>query len=306
MNCQPLFDCHTHPDLFSIKEWRRLIVAAQLKGVQGCIAAGVWWDRLEPLLSNYREWIVAKCARSEDFHAFFQADSAYPVLASVGLHPMEVAKRWRQADGCFDAIRASADCQSMREVALRFRTFMWAVGETGFDLASDSCEAWESKEELLRAQTYAFQSCAALAHELELPLIVHSRSAWAHTKNQLTKVVKSNSLRFMIHCFPGSGADAKWLAQQGGFASFGGVLTWRKARRMREALVKIPSDCVLFETDAPDLAPELQGGYRPSRNEPQFLELVFRDAAILKGCSESQLATMNMSNLMRFLGLSSF
>jgi TatD family hydrolase len=299
----PLFDCHTHPDLFPIEEWPKLLRAAQLKGVHGCIAAGVWWDRLEPFLSDFREWVAERTESAEHFRSLFLADSAFPVLTSIGLHPMEVAKRWRDSGGRFDVALANNECRKMCETAYRFRSFLWAVGETGFDLAESSLEGWMSKDELLSAQMHAFRCCSELAHELSLPLIVHSRSAWGLTKKQLENAVSAMSLRFMIHCFPGSSEDAQWLAQWRGFASFGGVLTWSKARRMQEAFKKISYDCLLFETDAPDLAPEFPDGHRPSRNEPQNLELVLRRAAAMKGCSESQLVAFNFNNLICFLGI---
>jgi TatD DNase family protein len=277
--------------------------AARLKGVQGCVAAGVWWDRLEPLLSNYREWIVEKTASAEFFRSLFLAESAFPILASIGLHPMEVAHRWRNTNGQFDITQANADCSAIRATAKKYRDRIWALGETGFDFAAESIEGWINKDELIRAQSYAFHCCSELAHELSLPLIVHSRSAWGYTKNQIEKVVDSKSVRFMIHCFPGSSEDAQWILQRNGFASFGGVLTWPKAKRMKEALIKMPNECLLFETDAPDLAPELENGYRPNRNEPQLLKAIIGRGAEMKGCSESFLANLNMNNIERLLGM---
>lgn len=303
MNIHPMFDCHAHPELFGREDWSQLVRAAQKKGIQGCISAGVWWDSFAQFVSEFDVWVAEKTTDADKINALFAASDSFPVFASIGLHPIEVSARWRNAAGRFDLKSAESDCNSLRRLALAQSKYVWAIGETGFDLATDSMRGWNDKQELLRAQQYAFHCCCELAKELSVPLIIHSRSAWGHTREQLQKLTGATPLTFMIHCFPGSGEDARWLKNMGGFASFGGVLTWTRAKRMQEAVKQISNECLLFETDAPDLIPEFLDGRLRTRNEPQYLKDVIFRAAELKQCSHEFLAELNFKNVMRFLSV---
>lgn len=303
MKTAPLFDCHAHPELFGIEEWELVVQAAVARGVQGCLSAGIWWDRFEAFLSSHRRWIVERIVAREKFCALFHPKDSFPILSSLGLHPQEIALRWRDAGGQFNLPQAESDCVALKRIALAHSDFVWAIGETGFDLAAETLVGWSGKEELLAAQQYAFQKCVEIAQELSVPLIIHSRSAWGHTREQLQNFKQMRSQPFMIHCYPGSRDDTHWLHQLGGFASFGGVLTWARAKRMQEALTSLPESCLLFETDSPDLPVEFADGLRAQRSEPHHLKDVFLKAELLRQVPIQSLADVNFRNLMSLMSI---
>lgn len=300
----PLIDAHCHPEAYSPEDWSTVEQSALNAHVHGCLAAAIWWDSFTKLHRRFSSALLARVKSKETFISEFQSPSSFRILASIGLHPMEVARHWRNPSGFFDSSRAEQDIAFLRQIARSQRSFIWAVGETGFDASKECLLGWSSKAELLVAQDFAFLASVELAVELEVPLIIHSRAAWGHTLSRIREAKTSGLGKFMIHCYPGPASDLKELARLEGLASFGGVITWNQARRMREALVAASTDVFLVETDAPDLAPHLPHSSAPIRNEPQYLAEIVRVAAELRKETPENIAKMNLENLMRFFSLS--
>ena len=71
-----------------------------------------------------------------------------------------------------------------------------------------------------------------------------------------------------MHCFSGDAAFAEAVTQRGWFCSFAGVVTFKNAGSLREALAVVPRDRILVETDAPFLAP------MPYRGKPNASYLI--------------------------------
>ncbi len=298
-----LFDTHAHTDAFDAVAWREVCARALSRGVRGNLSAGVWPAQTVALLKNFPDFVVPRVARCIDFLELLNSPDRYIVLPTLGLHPMEIATRWRTPDGLFDSMRAQEDVEQFCVLARKHRDVFWALGETGFDASALVRADWTHKDELLKAQHFAFDHCVKMAFELNLPIILHSRSAWQHTVEALNSVLKTGPLKFMIHCYGGPAGDLKWLAEKGGFASFGGVASWPDARKVQKALAECPESSLLFETDSPDLSPQLPDGQRPAPNEPQYLIEVVRVASRLRDQSFDELVNLNARNFFRFLGL---
>jgi TatD family hydrolase len=297
----PLIDAHCHPDAFSSEEWVAVAQAALRAGVGGCIAAGVWWDDLERLLNTHSSETLPRVPRSEDFSELFGEQIGFRVMPCLGLHPMEIARRWKRAGGSFDPDAAERDAQSFVQTARTQCEYIWAIGETGFDASRECLSGWQSKEQLLEAQDYAFKVCVAIAVELNLPLVLHSRSAWGHTLKRLEQAKAEGLGNFMVHCYPGPGSDLVHLERMGGFASFGGVMSWPNAKRMKEAVRQASPGVYLLETDAPDLGPVLATGDRIVRNEPKYLRSIVGMAAEIRGQSDEEIVRASFANLKRYL-----
>lgn len=302
-NVTIFFDTHAHTDSFSANDWPEVASRAWHKGVRGNLSAGVWWDQCESLVERFSDWILPRCHDASDFKKVIVAAEKYCVLPCLGLHPMEVAERWRTLDGFFNRDLAESDAAELRRVANEQRHILWAMGETGFDAAKNVVSGWADRHELFRAQDFAFRACVELAIEMKLPLIIHSRSAWQKTKEAVTEARSRGLKNFMIHCYSGPANDLHWIAKSGGFASFGGVVTWPSASKVQQAVVMCPSESLLFETDSPDLAPVASDGSRPPRNEPQYLISVVQKVSALRGQSVGSLVEINFSNFSRFLFL---
>ena len=127
-----------------------------------------------------------------------------------------------------------------------------AIGEAGLD-GHHGVETLREQRALLDAQL-------ALASELGLAVVIHSRAATAETAAALAPFPGT----VILHCF--SEPDLLEPAlERGYFVSFAGNVTYPKAQALRDAATRVPIDRILAETDSPYLAPQ---PVRGQRNEP--------------------------------------
>lgn len=162
-----------------------------------------------------------------------------------------------------------------------------AVGETGFDLYR--------KPETEAAQAELFRAHIELARKSGLPLVIHDRNAHEQTF-KLLEEEDAWALGGVFHCFSGSASLASYVIGKGFLVSVPGVVTYRNARQLREAVNRCPLDALLVETDAPFLAPV---PHRGKRNEPSFLTNTIAEIAAIKGCSPDEVADAATSNFLR-------
>ena len=133
-----------------------------------------------------------------------------------------------------------------------------AIGECGLDYYYD-----HSPRELQRA---AFAAQIQLAHERHLPLIVHTRDAWADTFDVFA--AEGVPERTIFHCFTGGPEEARTCLDLGAFLSFSGIVTFKTATDLQDAARLCPADRMLAETDSPYLAPV---PHRGKTNQPAFV-----------------------------------
>ena len=74
--------------------------------------------------------------------------------------------------------------------------------------------------------------------------------------------------RVVFHCFSGGIELARICVEQGWFTSFAGPVTFKANDHLREALLEVPDELLLVETDAPFLAP------LPHRGRPNASYLI--------------------------------
>jgi len=136
------------------------------------------------------------------------------------------------------------------------------------------------------------------ARERSLPVVVHIRDAF----EEAFEIMAQIPLRAggVLHCFTGGPAEAERALSLGYHLSFSGVLTFKKAEALREALLLVPDDRLLVETDAPFLAPTPRRG---RRNEPAYVVHTARKMAELKGLSYEALARLTCENTRRLFQL---
>jgi len=149
-----------------------------------------------------------------------------------------------------------------------------AVGEAGLDYHYGA----ETKD----AQRRLFEAQLGLAHELGLPVVVHTRSANADTES----ILRSHEGTVVMHCFSEPGLLAAGL-ERGWYFSFAGNVTYPKAAELREAAAAVPVDRILAETDSPYLSPQPLRG-RP--NEPAHVVHTVAALAAARGEDAGELA----------------
>jgi TatD DNase family protein len=168
------------------------------------------------------------------------------VLATVGLHPHDASTGTGSLEGVLDAPGAEQ---------------VVAIGECGLDYYYE-----HSPRE---AQRSALRDQLALAKDRDLAVVLHVRDAFDDLFEILDEVGVPE--RVILHCFSGTPSDARRCVDAGMFVSISGIVTFKNADPIRDALSEVPLDRLLVETDSPFLAPEPHRG-RP--NEPAFVPLV--------------------------------
>jgi len=198
---------------------------------------------------------------------------AFPeVWASVGLHP-------------HDASRLAGEWDGLVELAGAERVV--GIGEAGFDLYYRHSEP--------DAQEAAFRAQIALAHERGLPLIIHSRDAWAETFAALRS--EGVPTRTVFHCFTGGPGEAERALGLGCWLSYSGIVSFKTADDLRAAAAATPADRLLVETDSPFLAPV---PHRGKANEPAFLPAVGAALAAARGEPVETVAEVTRANALAF------
>jgi TatD family hydrolase len=307
-----MLDAHFHPNYLPRERLGPLLLEARGRGVLGGLWAGVGLDDTREGL----EWRhnTALCAanqlhfarRGEFTPAHLSTDSS-TLFLSHGLHPWYLHRHWIREDGTLNDARMLHDMERFTRLLEENEDWIWAIGETGFDLAPGLLRSPEAarlgKDRLRELQARTFDFSLEMAERFGLPVIVHSRDHWRGTMERLERHAAGFGGRVMVHCYGGSAEELPALARLGAFASFGGVATWKKSVRTARAATLCPDEMFLLETDAPDLPPEYPDGRRPGQNSPAELAYICERIAQLRGCSTESLARLSDTNLFRFLGL---
>lgn len=122
-----------------------------------------------------------------------------------------------------------------------------AVGETGLDYFRTGPAGREAQKESFRVHL-------EMARTHNLPLQIHDREAHADTLEILADAAWKDQV-IVFHCYSGDAEMAQVLAKNGWYASFAGPLNYPANQDLRDALLALPPELVMVETDAPYLTP---------------------------------------------------
>jgi TatD DNase family protein len=166
-----------------------------------------------------------------------------------------------------------------------------AIGEIGLDYHYD----FSPRE----AQRRVFREQIALARDLKLPIVVHTREAWDDTF-EILREERAQEIGGVFHCFSGGKEEARRGLDLGFFLSFAGPVTFKNAPSLVEAAIYAPLERILCETDSPFLTPH---PFRGRRNEPARVVLVAGRIAALKGLAPEAVGEATTHNLDKVLRL---
>lgn len=217
----------------------------------------------------------------ENMRTVTEQAAHYPrMYAAVGIHPTD-------GQGYADPAGAVAELERfLGDRASRAARKIVALGEIGLDYHYPDTDK-EKQAELFERQLQ-------LAEELDLPVVIHDRDAHG---DSFAAVLRHPRVRGVFHSYSGSAELARELVRRGWYLSFSGVVTFRNAPRVREAVAAVPVDRLLIETDCPYLAPE---PHRGELNHSGYLFLTAAAVAAVKGMDANALicaATENASRL---------
>ena len=209
------------------------------------------------------------CSQASSLAAVELAKRYDYLYAAVGSHPDAADEVNEAALECYRSL-----CQENSKVK--------AIGEIGLDY---------HYEDIPRdIQQRAFRAQMELAREEKLPVIVHEREAH---EDGMNIVAEFPEVTGVFHCYSGSLEMAKWLIDRGWYIGFGGVLTFKNARKALEVAANIPLERIVLETDCPYMAPE---PFRGKRNDPGKLYRVAEKLAQLRGLTAEEVQAVTLEN----------
>lgn len=238
-------------------------------------------DRGE-LLAHMRErgieYIVNVGASIASIAKTLELTEQYPfVYGAAGVHPSETAEL------------TFKDMEWIREIAGREKIV--AIGEIGLDYY------WPEPDREIQKKWFKEQ--LNLAEEMGLPVIIHSRDAAADTL-EILKERNIHKTKGVIHCFSYTWEIAREYLNMDYYFGIGGVLTFKNAKKLKEAVIHIPIEKILLETDCPYLAPE---PYRGERNQSEYIFYVAEQLAELKNLSREEVLEITGRNAKIFYGI---
>ena len=236
----------------------------------------------EALLSSFAEHgigtVINIGASMSGSEATVKLTEQYPFLyGAVGVHPSEVEEL---DEDSFERLRTL--CGHKKVVA---------VGETGLD--------YHYPEPAVALQKEWFARQLTLAGEVNLPVIIHSREAAKDTLD-IMQALRAGEIGGVVHCFSYAKEMAREYLNMDFYFGIGGVITFKNAKKLKEAVEYIPIDKILLETDSPYLSPE---PHRGERNSSLNLPYVAKEIAAIKGLSYEEVVERTEENARRLFGL---
>ncbi len=208
---------------------------------------------------------VKACENAENFDGVYFA---------AGIHPSEAS---RLKDGDLNKVGG-----------LLTREKCVALGEIGLDYHYEGYNKADQQK--------LFCEQIELAHNADLPIVIHSRDA----SNDVFSILKENQnlLKngFLMHCYSESKEMAERYLSLGAYFAFGGVITFKNSKK-DEIVRAIPLDRIMAETDCPYMSPE---PFRGSLNCPQNVVLVYKKLAEIYGVEGEFLEEKIEGNFKRF------
>jgi TatD DNase family protein len=240
-------------------------------------------ENLEEVLDRSRaqgvkEWITIGTDLAHSQAAVALAQRIEGLRAVVGLHPHDAK---HLTDDYMQQLRALA---GQAEVV--------AIGETGLDYHYE----FSSRT----AQIEAFERHLALAAEMKLPVVIHTREAYDDTLDVLDGF-RDRLDRVVLHCFSGNAEEASRALDRGFTLSFTGVVTFKSADEIRAAARIVPLERLMVETDCPYMSPVPMRKQRI--NEPALLVHTARFLAELREMDPIEFAQRTTENARRFFKL---
>jgi TatD DNase family protein len=239
-----LIDSHCHlDDFFKQNTLEALLKRARDHGVIRLINVGTSAD----------DWSIHQTVSGRYSEIFY----------TVGLHPSCVEKNYEtQLEKIQTFFQALTPPVALGEIGLDYHHLLRNEG---------------SSVQLKKYQQNAFEVQLSIARELKCPVVIHSRNAF----EDCVAMIDDSGVNWgqiVFHCFSYGISQMKILLDKGAKASFTGIITYKNAIEVQEALIYQGIERLMLETDAPFLTPV---PHRGKTNEPAFVSYIAEKAAQL-------------------------
>jgi TatD DNase family protein len=254
-----MFDTHAHIHDPAFDEDREAMLARARE-------AGV--DRIMTIGTD-----IADSRRAQD------AATRYALDYAIGIHPHEAQTAPDDIASAFDAIVRESD------------RLPRAIGEMGLDFYYDHSPRDAQKRVLVDQLRFA--------RERNLAAVFHQRDAF----DDFVSILRAEGaapLLGVVHCFTGNTEQARTLVEEFGLKlGIGGVLTFKSAQSLRDAVRTVGLEHLILETDCPYLAPV---PHRGKRNEPAFVAETASYVATLLETSVAEVVAQTNANAQALFG----
>jgi len=159
------------------------------------------------------------------------------------------------------------------------------VGETGLDFYYNNSDK--------KSQIKSFKNHIEASMDLNIPLIVHSRSAEKDTYEILKHYNQKKNLKILMHCYTGSSDFAKKMMSLNAYFSASGIITFKNSFELQLTFKEIPLNRLLIETDSPFLAPVPMRG---RKNEPSYIKYTLEKLSNIKNIEKAKLDKITTNN----------
>ncbi len=164
-----------------------------------------------------------------------------------------------------------------------------AIGEIGLD--------YHHNPENAELQKEVFITQLEIAAAQKLPVMIHDRDA----HDDVLEILKKYEVKKgVMHCFSGDAKFAKKCVEMGLLIGIGGVVTFKNAKELKNAVKEVPLTSIVLETDAPYLAPH---PFRGEENSPKYLNFIAKEIANLKDTSLEEVEDVTTQNALKFFNL---
>ena len=234
---------------------------------------------IERAHNNNVKYLLSISTTNESYLRILEIVDKYKnVYGTYGIHPHET-KDYKDL----------SDKDIIKKINLNKKII--GIGETGLDFYYDYSDRSTQKK--------VFIEHIKAAQTLNLPLIVHTRSAEEDTYQILKSEKKNKDFKVLIHCFTGSELFAHKLVDLGCYISASGVVTFKKSEKLANTFLSLPNDKILVETDSPYLSPE---PLRGKPNEPSHIIHTVNFLSKIKNINPDEFAKITTSNFFKLFG----
>lgn len=249
----PIIETHCHLDYLKQDSLDAIIAKSKSYGVEKFITIGVREDNLQTVIDL--------------------ANQYNDVFCTQGIHPH---------DGQYWSNKIQATIENNLKQS---KSKIVAIGEIGLDFHYNNSPK--------KDQIDAFRDQLLLAIKYDLPVVIHSRDAEVETIEMLKKYAPELKRKGVIHSFTSKIELAECALEEGFFLGFNGIITFKSAQEVRDALKIAPLDSIITETDAPFLTPV---PYRGVENAPFYLPFIIEAIAEIKNQSINDVLNKTYDN----------